>query len=135
MSLQTSTWRLSRLEVPKRGVKRPLVGFRSPMALNTLNAICKLLPLQISLSSNITMGPQRWYRCKIPSMVLHLTRSKCPPILRIFFWRKMKSPSSMRNGILNTSKCRGKFQKMGVMFTHSPKMLGPSPKFQKKNKK
>jgi hypothetical protein len=32
MSLQTSTWRLSRLEVPKQGVKRPLVGFKSPMA-------------------------------------------------------------------------------------------------------
>jgi hypothetical protein len=45
MSLQTSTWRLSRLEVPKRGVKRPLIGFKSPMAPNILNAIRKLLPL------------------------------------------------------------------------------------------
>jgi hypothetical protein len=26
MSLQTSMWMLSRLEVPKRGVERPLVG-------------------------------------------------------------------------------------------------------------
>jgi hypothetical protein len=31
MSLQTSTWRLSRLEVPKRGVVRPLVGLKNPM--------------------------------------------------------------------------------------------------------
>jgi hypothetical protein len=32
MNLQTSTWKLSKLEVPKRGVKRPLVGFKNPMA-------------------------------------------------------------------------------------------------------
>jgi hypothetical protein len=75
MSLQTSTWRLSRLEVPKRGVKRPLVGFKALWHLNILNAIRKLLLLQLPLSSNINMGPQRWYRCKIPSMALHLTRS------------------------------------------------------------
>jgi hypothetical protein len=32
----------------------------------------------------------------------------------------MKSPSSMRNGSCNTSKCRGKLQKMGMLYTHSP---------------
>jgi hypothetical protein len=32
----------------------------------------------------------------------------------------------MRNGRFNTSKCRGKLQKMGVLYTHSPKMLGSS---------
>jgi hypothetical protein len=28
-------------------------------------------------------------------------------------WKKIKSPSSMRNGRFNTSKCRGKLQKIG----------------------
>jgi hypothetical protein len=27
----------------------------------------------------------------------------------------------MRNGRFNTSKCRGKLQNMGVLYTHSPK--------------
>jgi hypothetical protein len=35
----------------------------------------------------------------------------------------MKSPSSMRNGRFHTSKCRGKLQKMEVLYIHSPKML------------
>jgi hypothetical protein len=30
-------------------------------------------------------------------------------------WKKKKSPSSMKNGRLNTSKCRDKLQKMGVL--------------------
>jgi hypothetical protein len=47
----------------------------------------------------------------------------------------MKSPNSMRNGRLNTFKYRGKFQKMEVLYTHSPKMLGLFPNFQKKAKK
>jgi hypothetical protein len=46
-------------------------------------------------------------------------------------WKKMKSPSSMRNGRFHTPKCRGKLQKMGVLYTHSSKMLGPSPNNQK----
>jgi hypothetical protein len=29
-------------------------------------------------------------------------------------WKKMKSPSSMRNGRFHPSKCRGKVQKTGV---------------------
>jgi hypothetical protein len=29
------------------------------------------------------------------------------------FWKKMKSPSSMRNGRFHPSKCRGKVQKTG----------------------
>jgi hypothetical protein len=44
-------------------------------------------------------------------------------------WKKIKSPSSMKNGRFNTSKCRGKVQKMGVLYIHSPKMSGPSPNF------
>ena len=31
----------------------------------------------------------------------------------------------MRNGRFNTSNCRSKLQRMGVLYTHSPK--GPSP--------
>jgi hypothetical protein len=43
----------------------------------------------------------------------------------------MKSPISMKNGRW------GKFQKMGVLYTHSSKRLGPFSKFPKKkfNKK
>jgi hypothetical protein len=44
------------------------------------------------------------------------------------FRKKMKSPISLRNGRFSTSKCRGKPQKMGVLYTHSSK----SPK--QKNK-
>jgi hypothetical protein len=49
-------------------------------------------------------------------------------------WKKVKSPNSMRNGRFNTSKCRGKLQKMGVLYTHSPKSPGPFPKLPKKKK-
>jgi hypothetical protein len=35
----------------------------------------------------------------------------------------MKSPSSMRNGRFYAPKYMGKLQKMGVLYTHSPKML------------
>jgi hypothetical protein len=44
-------------------------------------------------------------------------------------WKKMKSPSSMRNGRIHPPKCRGKVQKMGVLYIHSPKMPSPSPNF------
>jgi hypothetical protein len=43
----------------------------------------------------------------------------------------MKSPSSMKNGRFNTSKCRGKLQKMGVLYIHSSKRLGPFSKLPK----
>jgi hypothetical protein len=44
----------------------------------------------------------------------------------------MKSPISMRNGRFNTSKVRlGKLQKMGVLYTHSPKMPGSTSYSQK----
>jgi hypothetical protein len=42
--------------------------------------------------------------------------------------KKVKSPNSMRNGRFDTSKCRGKLEKMGVLCTHSPKSLGPFSK-------
>jgi hypothetical protein len=45
----------------------------------------------------------------------------------------MKSPISMRNGTFNTSKCRGKLQKMEVLYTHSPQSPGPFPRLPKKN--
>jgi hypothetical protein len=37
-------------------------------------------------------------------------------------WKKMKSPSSMRNGRFHPPKCSvngSKLQKMGVLYTHS----------------
>jgi hypothetical protein len=49
----------------------------------------------------------------------------------------MKSPSTMRNGRFHPSKCRGKVQKMGVLYIYSPKMPSPTPNFliKPKNKK
>jgi hypothetical protein len=41
------------------------------------------------------------------------------------------SPISMRNGRYNTSKCRGKLQQMGVLYTYSPKSLDPFLKLPK----
>jgi hypothetical protein len=41
----------------------------------------------------------------------------------------MRSPSFMRNGRFHPPKCRGRVQKMGAMYTHSPKMPSPFPKF------
>jgi hypothetical protein len=41
----------------------------------------------------------------------------------------MKSLSSMMNVRFHPSKYRGKVQKMGVLYTHSPKMPSPSPNF------
>jgi hypothetical protein len=40
-------------------------------------------------------------------------------------WKKVKSPISTRNGRFNTSRCKGKLQKMEVLYTHSPKSRGP----------
>jgi hypothetical protein len=37
----------------------------------------------------------------------------------------MKSPSSMRNGRSHIPKCRGKLQKMGLVYTHHPKKPRP----------
>jgi hypothetical protein len=37
----------------------------------------------------------------------------------------MKSPSSMRIGRFHTSKCRGKLQKMGVLYKHPLKKPRP----------
>jgi hypothetical protein len=42
--------------------------------------------------------------------------------------KKVKSPNSMRNGRFDTSKCRGKLEKIGLLCTHSPKSLGPFSK-------
>jgi hypothetical protein len=43
--------------------------------------------------------------------------------------KKMKSPSSMKNGRFHTSKCRGNLQKMEVLYTHSSKLPGPPSNF------
>jgi hypothetical protein len=45
--------------------------------------------------------------------------------------KKKKSPSSMKNVRFHLPKYRGKVQKMGVFFTHSPKISSPSSNFQK----
>jgi hypothetical protein len=54
-------------------------------------------------------------------------------------WKKIKFPSSMKNGRFNPLKNRGKVQKMGVLYIHSSKMPGPSSNFlttpKKKNEK
>jgi hypothetical protein len=47
----------------------------------------------------------------------------------LFFLKKVKSPLSMNFGRISTSKCRGKLQKKGVLYTHSPKALGHFPNF------
>jgi hypothetical protein len=49
-------------------------------------------------------------------------------------WKKVKSPISMRNGIFNTSKCRGKLQTMGCCAPILPKALAHFPNFSKKIK-
>jgi hypothetical protein len=41
----------------------------------------------------------------------------------------------MRNGRLNTSKCRGKLQKMEVLYTHLPKCQAHPHNTKKKGKK
>jgi hypothetical protein len=45
------------------------------------------------------------------------------------FWEKMNFPSSMRNGRFHPLKYTDKVQKMGVMYTRSPKMPSPTPNF------
>jgi hypothetical protein len=41
----------------------------------------------------------------------------------------MKSLSPMKNGRFHPPKCKGKVQKIEVLYTHSPKMPSPSPNF------
>jgi hypothetical protein len=41
----------------------------------------------------------------------------------------MKSPSFVRNERFHPPKYRGKIEKMGVLYAHSPKMPNPSPNF------
>jgi hypothetical protein len=36
--------------------------------------------------------------------------------------QKIRSPNVLRNGRFDTSKCRGKLEKMGALYTHSPQM-------------
>jgi hypothetical protein len=53
----------------------------------------------------------------------------CSNFSKNILGKKMKSPSSMKNGRFHPSKCRGKVQKLGVLYIHSSKMPGPSPNF------
>jgi hypothetical protein len=61
------------LRSPNEVSRDTIVGFKALWHLNILNAIRKLLPLHLPLSSNIHTVPQRWYRYKIPYMTLHVT--------------------------------------------------------------
>jgi hypothetical protein len=47
--------------------------------------------------------------------------------------KKVKSPNSMWNGRFDTSKCRGKLEKMGAPCTHSPQMPRSTKKKIQKN--
>jgi hypothetical protein len=40
-------------------------------------------------------------------------------------WKKIKYPSSMRNGRFDTPKCKGKVQKLEVLCTHAQSSPGP----------
>jgi hypothetical protein len=53
-------------------------------------------------------------------------------LVKTKFGNKIKSLSSMRNGRFNTSKCRDKLQKMGVLYTHLD--LAHSSNFPKKRR-
>ena len=48
-----------------------------------------------------------------------------------FFLEKVQSPLSMNFERISTSKCSCKLQKMGVLYTHSPKNPSPFPKLTK----
>jgi hypothetical protein len=56
-------------EVPKDTTYEP----RSFLAPYTPKVPFRLLLYLFLDTPNLNMGPQRWYRCKIPSMALHLT--------------------------------------------------------------
>jgi hypothetical protein len=47
----------------------------------------------------------------------------------------MRCLSSMKNGRFHPPKCRGKVKKMGMLYTLSTKMSGPSTNTKKKKKK
>jgi hypothetical protein len=49
-----------------------------------------------------------------------------PNLEKLKIGKKMKSPSSMKNERFHLPKCRGKLQKMEVLYIHSPKMPSPS---------
>jgi hypothetical protein len=68
-----------------------------------------------------------FHETKIPMVDMKV--QVCSNFSKNKIWKKIKSPNSMRNGRFYPPKCRGKVQKMRVLYTHSPKMLGPSPNF------
>jgi hypothetical protein len=70
-----------------------------------------------------------FHETKIPTVDMKV--QVCSKFSNIFFGKKVKSPLSMNFGRISTSKCRGKLQIMGVLYTHSLKSLGPFPKLPK----
>jgi hypothetical protein len=68
-----------------------------------------------------------FHETKIPTVDTKV--QMCSKFRKFFSWKKVKSPLSMNFGRISTSKCRGKLQKMGVLYTHSPKSPGPFQKF------
>ena len=57
----------------------------------------------------------------------------CSNFSKTFFGKKMKFPNSMRNARFHPPKCRGKVWKMGVLYSHSSKVLDPSLNFLRKH--
>jgi hypothetical protein len=70
-----------------------------------------------------------FHETKIPTVDMKV---KVYSKFRKIKFEKNEISNLMRNGRFNTSKCRGKLQRMGVLYTHSPKSPGPSPFFPKK---
>jgi hypothetical protein len=70
-----------------------------------------------------------FHETKIPTVDMKV--QVCSKFRIFFFLEKVKSPLSMNFGRISTSKCRGKLQKMEVLYTHSPKSPGPSSKLPK----
>ena len=69
-----------------------------------------------------------FHKTKIPTvdMKVHVCSK-----FRIFFLEKIKYPLTMNFRKNSPSKYRGKLQKMGVLYTHSPKSHGPFPQLPK----
>jgi hypothetical protein len=70
----------------------------------------KKFPLQLAILMEFLVI-SLFYETKIPTMDMKVQVSSNFRRKKKT-WRKMKSPSPMRNGRFNTSKCRGKVQKI-----------------------
>jgi hypothetical protein len=70
-----------------------------------------------------------FHETKIP--MIDMKVQVCSKFRNHFFWKIVKSPLSMNFGRISTSKCKGKLQIMGVLYTHSPKSFSSFPKLPK----